>query len=62
VLFLVSETGVAYGVAPGETQRTIGVGDAPPAPESLVRLLPVGPAVDGAAADVLVDVMARPVG
>ena len=62
VLFLVSETGVAYGVAPGETQRTIGVGDAPPAPESLVRLLPVGPAVDAAAADVLVDVMARPVG
>jgi hypothetical protein len=38
------------------------VGDAPPAPEALVRLLPVGPAVDAAAADVLVDVMARPVG
>lgn len=55
-LFLVSETGVAYGVAPGETARVLGAGDAPPAPEALVRLLPVGAALDVAAAGELVDV------
>ncbi|MGQ0572995.1 MAG: type VII secretion protein EccB [Pseudonocardia sp.] len=62
VLFLISETGIAYGVAPGETPRMLGVTVAPPAPEAAVRLLPGGPAVDAADAGRLVDVMEQRVG
>lgn len=56
LLALVSETGVAYGVADGETARLLGLAEAPPAPEPAVRLLPCGPAIDVDAAGVLVDV------
>lgn len=58
VVHLVSDTGVVYGVADSETARLLGIGDAPPAPEPAVRLLPCGPAVDAAAAGDLVDVVA----
>jgi len=60
VVHLISDTGVAYGVARGDTARVLGIGDAPPAPEPAVRLLPCGPAIDAASADELVDVPEAP--
>lgn len=57
VLHLISETGVAYGVASADTARLLGMGDAPPAPEPVIRLLPCGPAIDATGAGDLVDVI-----
>jgi type VII secretion protein EccB len=62
-LWLVSSTGVAYGVAGAATADALGITAAraapesapAPAPEAALRLLPTGPALDLAAAGRVVD-------
>jgi type VII secretion protein EccB len=63
-VFLVSETGVAYGVAAGETARVLGISAPLPAPEPALALLPgrSAPALDVATAGAVVDVPAQPGG
>jgi hypothetical protein len=56
-LWLVSGTGVAYGVADDATAAALGVTAAESAPEAALRLLPAGPTLDLAAADRMVDVL-----
>jgi hypothetical protein len=56
-LWLVSATGVAFGVADDATAAALGITSAEPAPEAVLRLLPSGPALDVAAADRMVDVL-----
>ncbi len=56
-LWLVSGTGVAYGVADDATAAALGITTAEPAPEAALRLLPAGPTLDLAAADRVVDVL-----
>jgi len=57
-LWLISTTGVVYGVASDATATALGVGRAEPAPEAALRLLPPGPALDVAAVTRVVDVPA----
>jgi type VII secretion protein EccB len=56
-VWLVSASGVAYGVADADTAAALGVGPTEPAPEAALKMLPTGPplALDGArqAVDVL---------
>jgi glycine/D-amino acid oxidase-like deaminating enzyme len=54
-LRLVSASGVAYGVRDPETAAALGIIDAVPAPEAVLRLLPAGPALDLAQARKTVD-------
>ncbi|MDN5860886.1 MAG: type VII secretion protein EccB, partial [Pseudonocardia sp.] len=54
-VWLVSATGVTYGVADAGTAATLGVREAHPAPERLLRLLPGGPTLDVTAAVGMVD-------
>lgn len=61
-LVLVSETGVAHGVADAGTARALGIDDASPAPREALDLLPAGPRLDVAAAGALVDVPVAPGG
>ncbi|GAA3067198.1 type VII secretion system ESX-4 subunit EccB4 [Pseudonocardia yunnanensis] len=56
-LWLVSATGVAFGVADDATAAALGITSAEPAPEAVLRLLPSGPALDLAAAGRMVDVL-----
>lgn len=56
-LWLVSASGVGYGIADDDTAAALGVRGAEPAPEAALRLLPVGPALDLAAAGRIVDVL-----
>lgn len=56
-VWLVSASGVAYGVADAATATALGVTAVEPAPESALRLLPTGPALDLAAARTTVDVL-----
>jgi type VII secretion protein EccB len=55
-IWLVAATGVVYGVADTSTAAVLGVRETGPAPESLLRLLPGGPTLDGAGAVTAVDV------
>jgi type VII secretion protein EccB len=57
-VWLVSTTGVAYGVADQPTADALGVGQAEPAPEAVLRSLPSGPALDLEAVRRVVDVQA----
>jgi type VII secretion protein EccB len=59
-LWLLSATGVGYGVADEATAAALGLDAAEPAPEAALRLLPAGPALDLAQAGRVVDVL--PVG
>jgi hypothetical protein len=45
-LWLVSATGVTFGVADDATAAALGITTAEPAPEAVLRLLPTGPALD----------------
>jgi type VII secretion protein EccB len=56
-LWLVSATGVAYGVADDATAAALGITAAEPAPEAALQLLPTGPTLDLAAAGRTVDVL-----
>ncbi|MHA6624542.1 type VII secretion protein EccB [Pseudonocardia sichuanensis] len=56
-LWLVSATGVAYGVADDATAAALGITAVEPAPEAALRLLPTGPTLDLAAASRTVDVL-----
>ena len=56
-LWLVSATGVGYGVASDTTATALGVTAADPAPEAALRLLPAGPTLDLTAASRAVDVL-----
>jgi type VII secretion protein EccB len=56
-LWLVSGSGVGFGLADGATAAAIGVTAATPAPEAVLRLLPTGPTLDVAAAGRVVDVL-----
>ncbi|WP_161631669.1 type VII secretion protein EccB [Pseudonocardia asaccharolytica] len=55
-LWLISATGVGYGVADHPSAAALGINGAEPAPEAALRLLPTGPALDLAAAARVVDV------
>ncbi len=57
-VWLVSATGVTYGVADPGTAATLGVRETLPAPERLLRLLPGGPTLDVGAAVEVVDLPA----
>ena len=59
-VWLLSGSGVSYGVADGGTAAALGITGAAPAPEAALRLLPTGPALDLAQARRVVDV--RPPG
>lgn len=54
-LWLVSGSGVGYGVADGPTASALGITAAAPAPEAVLRLLPTGPTLDVAEAGRVVD-------
>ena len=54
-LWLVSATGVAYGVADAPTAAALGITAAEPAPEAALRLLPTGPTLALAEAARVVD-------
>ena len=56
-LWLLSATGVAFGVADDASAAALGITSAEPAPEAVLRLLPSGPALDLAAAGRMVDVL-----
>jgi type VII secretion protein EccB len=56
-LWVVSAGGVAYGVPDDASAAALGVTEAAPAPESVLRLLPAGPVLDVAAAGRGVDVL-----
>jgi type VII secretion protein EccB len=56
-LWLVSTTGVVYGVADAATAAALGVTAAAPAPEAALRLLPHGETLDLADAASVVDVL-----
>ncbi len=56
-LWIVSGSGVAHAVGDEATAAALGVTAAEPAPESVLRLLPTGPALDLAAAGQVVDVL-----
>lgn len=58
-LALVSTTGVLHPVTDEGTAEALGIGDAADAPDWALRLLPVGPALDLAAATRMVDVLDR---
>jgi type VII secretion protein EccB len=55
-LWLVSASGVAYGVPDGASAAALGIGAPDPAPEAALRLLPTGPPLDVATANRAVDV------
>ena len=55
-LWVVSGTGVVHGVPDDASAAALGITAAAPAPESVVRLLPVGASLDVAKADRAVDV------
>ena len=55
-VWLVSASGVAYGVADEPTAAALGIADPAPAPEAVLRLLPVGPVLDVGPAARAVDV------
>jgi type VII secretion protein EccB len=59
-LWLVSATGVAYGVASEPTAAALGITTAEPAPEAALRLLPTGPTLDLADASRAADTPASP--
>lgn len=59
-LWLVSGGGVAHGVADDATATALGITSAEPAPEAALRLLPVGPPLDLAAAGRVADVLPAP--
>lgn len=71
-MFLVSDTGVRYGIADSETAGVLGLSGRPdPAPQSIVDLLPIGPelaqrsallAHDGMAADPRASAVPKPGG
>jgi hypothetical protein len=61
-IWLVSPTGVGYGVADADTAAALGLTAVEPAPEAALRLLPTGPTLDLAAADRVVDLPASPSG
>lgn len=56
-LWLVSASGVGYGIADRATAAALGVDAVDPAPEGALALLPAGPPVDLAAARRTVDVL-----
>ncbi len=56
-LWLVSASGVGYGVADDATATALGVVAAEPAPDAVLRLLPSAPGLDVAAARHTVDVL-----
>ncbi len=56
-LWLVSGSGVGYGVADDATAAALGVTAATPAPAAALRLLPAGPTLDLARAGQVVDVL-----
>jgi hypothetical protein len=56
-LWLVSATGVGYGVADDATAAALGIGTATPAPEAALRLLPTGPVLSVAEAGRVLDVV-----
>ncbi|MFC5992696.1 type VII secretion protein EccB [Pseudonocardia hispaniensis] len=56
-LWLISATGVGYGVADPRSAEALGITRAEPAPETALRLLPTGPTLDLAAAARVVDVV-----
>jgi type VII secretion protein EccB len=55
-VWLVSASGVSYGVADEATAAGLGIADPTPAPEAVLRLLPVGPVLDLGVAARTVDV------
>jgi type VII secretion protein EccB len=55
-VWLVSASGVAHGVADEPTAAALGIADPAPAPEAVLRLLPVGPVLDVGPAARAVDV------
>jgi type VII secretion protein EccB len=57
-LWLISDTGVAYGVPDPESAAALGISGATAAPEVLLRLLPTGEPLSLAAARRTVDVLA----
>jgi ESX secretion system ATPase EccB len=59
-LWLVSGSGVAYGLADEATAAALGIAVADPAPEAALQLLPAGPTLDLAAAGRMVDVLPGP--
>ena len=58
-VWLVSASGVAHGVADEATAAALGIADPAPAPEAVLRLLPVGPVLDVGVAARAVDVGGR---
>ncbi|WP_214367183.1 type VII secretion protein EccB [Pseudonocardia sp. H11422] len=56
-LWLVSATGVGYGVPDDASAAALGITRSDPAPEAALRLLPTGPALDVAAAARVIDVV-----
>lgn len=56
-LWLVSATGVGYGVASDPTAAALGITSAEPAPEAALRLLPTGKTLDLADANRATDVL-----
>jgi len=56
-LWLLSGSGVGYGVADDATAAALGISGAAPAPEAALRLLPNGPELDLAQAGRVVDVL-----
>ncbi len=56
-LWLLSASGVAYGVVDDATAAAIGITAAEPAPEAALRLFPTGPVLDLAQASRVVDVL-----
>jgi type VII secretion protein EccB len=56
-LWLVSATGVGYGVASDPTAAALGITSAEPAPEAVLRLLPTGKTLDLADASRATDVL-----
>ena len=56
-LWLLSATGVAYGVADDASASALGITLTEPAPEAALRLLPTGPPLDLAQAGQVVDVL-----
>ncbi len=59
-LWLVSATGVRYGVADDATAAALGITVVEPAPEAALRLLPAGPPLDLAQAGRLLDLLPVP--
>jgi type VII secretion protein EccB len=55
-VWLLSASGVAHGVADEATGAALGIADPAPAPEAVLRLLPVGPVLDVGVAARAVDV------